>query len=182
MFFEGENNLSGYQNKVDEFEKMIKEEEKYLKSLYYKHKCIKTNQEIYLWLYSSELHLFRKYVTKDRNINLGLRDLYRKIGRNKNFNKDEDEDDEYGNGKITKKGYLKGKKLWGKVQFVTSYPDFTVQVVENFPDLRVEKVERFPDSKGRWEFVNKFPDFTIQYVDSRPDFTIQFVENFPGLP
>ena len=74
-------------------------------------------------------------------------------------------------GKIGKRCTFKGKKLMGKVQVVTSFPDFKVQVVGSFPDLKVKKVTSFPDRCGKWKFVKSFPDFKIKYVKS-----------FPGMP
>ena len=146
-----------------------------MQTLYYKHKCNKTNQEIYLRLYPSP-GPFKQYIINSREIYINYRELRNKcLGRQNRFNTPKED-------KITKDGYFKGKKLWGRVQVVDSFPDFKVQVVEHFPDLNVQKVERFPDQIGLWQFVDKFPDFTIQYVDSFPDFTIQFVEHFPGLP
>ena len=71
-------------------------------------------------------------------------------------------------------------KIHGRIQFVTSFPDYKVKVVQSFPDLRVETVESFPDRTGRWQIVDSFPDYKIQLVDSFPDFTIQFVDAFPG--
>ena len=54
------------------------------------------------------------------------------------------------NGKIIKNGYYKGKKLYGKVQVVDSFPDFKVKVVDCFPDLKVQKVDCFPNDIGKW--------------------------------
>lgn len=75
-----------------------------------------------------------------------------------------------------------GKKLYGKVKIVESFPDFKIKVTDSFPDLKVKMVESFPDSCGKWEIVESFPDFTVKFVDSFPDFTIKYVESFPGLP
>ncbi len=75
-----------------------------------------------------------------------------------------------------------GKKMYGKVQIVESFPDFKIQIVDSFPDLKVEKVKSFPDSCGRWEFVESFPDFKVQIVESFPDLKVQYVTSFPGLP
>jgi len=75
-----------------------------------------------------------------------------------------------------------GKKLYGKVQVVTSFPDIKVQVVSSFPDLTVQKVTSFPDSCGKWEFTESIPDLKIQFVDSFPDVKIEYVTSFPGLP
>lgn len=73
-----------------------------------------------------------------------------------------------------------GKKLYGKVQFVTSFPDIKVQVVSSFPDLKVQQVTSFPDKCGKWQKVSSFPDFKVQLVDSFPDVKIQYVSSFPG--
>jgi hypothetical protein len=72
-------------------------------------------------------------------------------------------------------------RVYGKIQFVSSFPDYQVQVVTSFPDLKVRKVASFPDAPGKWQIVESFPDFKIQIVDSFPDFKIQYVESFPGL-
>ena len=60
-------------------------------------------------------------------------------------------------------------KIYGKIQIVTSFPDYEVQVVNSFPD-----------KPGKWQMVNSFPDFKIQLVDSFPDFKIKYVSSFPG--
>ncbi len=72
-------------------------------------------------------------------------------------------------------------KIYGKIQFVDSFPDFKVQVVDSFADLHVQKVSSFPDGAGKWQIVESFPDFKIQIVESFPDFTIKYVESFPGV-
>ena len=72
-------------------------------------------------------------------------------------------------------------KIHGKIQFVTSFPDYKVQVVTSFPDLKVEKVNSFPDGPGKWQIVDSFPDYKIQIVDSFPDFKIEYVTSFPGV-
>jgi len=71
-------------------------------------------------------------------------------------------------------------KIYGKIQFVKSFPNYKVQVVDSFPDLRVQIVNSFPDKSGKWQIVNSFPDFKIQIVDSFPDFKIKYVSSFPG--
>jgi hypothetical protein len=71
-------------------------------------------------------------------------------------------------------------KIFGKIQIVTSFPDYKVQVVDSFPDLKVQVVNSFPDKPGKWQMVNSFPDFKIQLVDSFPDFKIKYVSSFPG--
>ena len=73
-------------------------------------------------------------------------------------------------------------RIYGRIQFVDSFPDYKVQVVDSFPDLRVKMVGSFPDGSGEWQIVDSFPDFKIQIVDSFPDFKIQYVNAFPGVP
>lgn len=75
-----------------------------------------------------------------------------------------------------------GKKLYGKVQFVTSFPDIKVQEVTSFPDVKVEKVNSFPDKCGKWQIVTSFPDTKVQIVKSFPDVKVQYVNSFPGVP
>ena len=87
-------------------------------------------------------------------------------------------EDENNSGNCTHNGY----KLFGKIQFVESFPDITVQVVESFPDLKVKIVNSFPHECGEWQIADSFPDLKVQIVESFPDIKIKFVESFPGLP
>jgi hypothetical protein len=73
-----------------------------------------------------------------------------------------------------------GKKLYGKIQEVTSFPDVKVQVVTSFPDVKVQQVTSFPDSCGKWQFVTAFPDTKVQFVTSFPDVKVQYVTSFPS--
>jgi hypothetical protein len=73
-----------------------------------------------------------------------------------------------------------GKRLYGRVQIVTSFPDLRAQTVDAFPDLRVQIVKTFPDRCGRWQMVHSFPDLRVQLVDSFPDLRITIVQSFPG--
>ncbi|MBT8379259.1 MAG: hypothetical protein KJN64_08510 [Ignavibacteria bacterium] len=75
-----------------------------------------------------------------------------------------------------------GIKLYGKIQFVESFPDITIKVVESFPDLEVKIVDSFADDCGEWQIVDSFPDIKIKIVESFPDLKIKFVESFPGIP
>ena len=84
--------------------------------------------------------------------------------------------------KVAKDCSFQGKKLYGKVQIVESFPDLKVKVVQSFPDLKVQWVNNFPDKCGKWQAVESFPDLKIQFVQSFPDLKIQFVESFPGKP
>ena len=88
----------------------------------------------------------------------------------------------HGDKKINEDCTFKGKKLYGKVKYVNSFPDFKIKIVQSFPDLKVKMVESFPDSCGKWKVVESFPDFTVQFVDSFPDFTIKYENSFPGVP
>ena len=85
-------------------------------------------------------------------------------------------------GNVDSSCSFRGKRLYGKVQVVNSFPDIKVQVVRSFPDLKVQKVKSFPDRCGKWQFVDSFPDFKVQFVDSFPDIKIQYVDSFPGRP
>ena len=76
---------------------------------------------------------------------------------------------------------FKGKKLYGKIQIVTSFPDIKVQEVTAFPDVKVQKVNSFPDKCGQWQIVTSFPDTKVQIVKSFPDVKVQYVDSFPGL-
>jgi hypothetical protein len=62
-----------------------------------------------------------------------------------------------------------GKKLYGKIQEVSS-----------FPDVKVQKVSSFPDTCGKWQMVSSFPDTKVQFVTSFPDVKVQYVTSFPG--
>jgi hypothetical protein len=75
----------------------------------------------------------------------------------------------------------KGVKLYGKVQFVESFPDLKIQYVTSFPDIKVQYVTSFPDKCGKWQKVTSFPDFKVQLVSSFPDLKVQVVESFPGM-
>lgn len=75
-----------------------------------------------------------------------------------------------------------GIRLYGKIQFVESFPDLTIKVVESFPDLEVKIVDSFPDDCGEWQIVDSFPDIKVKIVESFPDLEIKFVESFPGIP
>ncbi|MFO7526847.1 MAG: hypothetical protein R6W68_15445 [Ignavibacteriaceae bacterium] len=84
--------------------------------------------------------------------------------------------------KVDENCEFNGMKLYGKIQFVTSFPDIKIKVVESFPDLKVKIVDAFPEDCGEWQIVNSFPDLKVQIVESFPDIKIKFVEAFPGLP
>lgn len=75
----------------------------------------------------------------------------------------------------------KGFNLYGKVQFVDSFPDLTIQYVSSFPDINVEFVSSFPSSCGQWQEVDSFPDFKIKVVSSFPDLKVKKVSSFPGM-
>ena len=76
----------------------------------------------------------------------------------------------------------KGFKLYGKIQFVSAFPDLKVKAVSAFPDLKVQTVSAFPDKCGKWQVVDAFPDTKVQFVDAFEDVKVQFVDAFPGLP
>ena len=74
---------------------------------------------------------------------------------------------------------LNGIPLFGKVQYVTNFADFTVSETA-FPDLRVREGS-FADECGEWEIVDAFPDFTVEIVTAFEDFGIEY-SAFPGIP
>jgi len=76
---------------------------------------------------------------------------------------------------------LNGIKLYGKVQFVSSFSDIKIQFVNAFPDLKVQFVSSFPNHCGQWKRVDSFPDFKVQIVDSFPNLRIKEVYSFPGM-
>lgn len=74
-----------------------------------------------------------------------------------------------------------GIPLYGKIQFVTSFPDIKIQFVESFPDIKVKFVSSFPDECGLWQVTESFPDIKVQVVTSFPDIKVKVVESFPGM-
>jgi hypothetical protein len=82
-------------------------------------------------------------------------------------------------GRINCDCTYKGKKLWGKVEYVTVFPDFKVKV-SSFPDLNVKET-MFATQCGEWERVTAFGDFKVQIVDMFEDFDIAY-SYFPGIP
>lgn len=73
-------------------------------------------------------------------------------------------------------------KVFGKIQFVDSFPDYRVKVVKSFADLKVKKVVAFPNGPGKWQIVDSHPNYKIKIVESFPDFTVKYVESLPGFP
>jgi len=71
--------------------------------------------------------------------------------------------------------------VFGRIQYVTAFPDAKVKVVKSFADLRVQVVKAFADEPGKWEIVTSSPDFKVQIVDAFEDFTIEYVHAFPGV-
>jgi hypothetical protein len=76
---------------------------------------------------------------------------------------------------------FKGRKLWGKIQYVQPpvVPDVKVKVT-TFPDLRVDEVT-IATKCGQWQIVTSLPDLKVQKVDFIEDFQIQY-SPFPGIP
>lgn len=75
----------------------------------------------------------------------------------------------------------KGIKLYGKVEFVTSFPDIKIEYVTSFPDINVKFVNSFANDCGEWKEVSSFPDFKVQVVTSFPDLKVKKVTSFPGM-
>lgn len=76
---------------------------------------------------------------------------------------------------------FRGKKLFGRIQFVSSMPDIRVRSVSSASDLRVQTVTHVPSQCGEWQIVKSFPDIRVQIDANATDFTIQFVDSFPGV-
>lgn len=81
-------------------------------------------------------------------------------------------------GRADEKKKLDPSKIYGRIQFVKSFPDYKVKAVTSFPDLKVKVVKSLP-GPGEWEIVNTFPDYKIQLVNSFPDFTVEFADGVP---
>jgi hypothetical protein len=84
---------------------------------------------------------------------------------------------------------FEGKKLAGKVKYVTTIPyDFTVNVVTNFlPDLYVVEIPSpgIANRCGQWQPEENLPDLRVMKVtNGHGDFSIQDVTSptLPGLP
>jgi hypothetical protein len=75
---------------------------------------------------------------------------------------------------------VNGKKLYGRIQEVSSGADVTVQVVSSLGDLKVQKVSSFADSCGKWQMVDSLGDTKVKFVSSGADVKIQYVSSFPG--
>ena len=73
------------------------------------------------------------------------------------------------------------RKIYGKIEWVDSFPDYKVEVVDSFADLHVQLVSSFADSEGEWQETTSFPDYKIQKVTSFGDFKIKIVSSFPGV-
>ncbi len=71
-------------------------------------------------------------------------------------------------------------RIYGRIQYVDSFPDYRVEVVGSFEDLDVQEVTAFPDQPGKWQIVDSFPDYKIQKVSAFGDFKIRYVSAFPG--
>lgn len=76
---------------------------------------------------------------------------------------------------------FKGKKLYGKIQYVTSFPDVKILIVDAFADIEVKKVDAFADDCGEWQEVTSFPDIKVQIVTAFPDVKVKYVNAFPGM-
>jgi hypothetical protein len=70
-------------------------------------------------------------------------------------------------------------KIYGRIQYVESFPHYRVQVVDGMADLDVQEVESLPNGPGLWQVVDEFPDYRIQIVDALSDFEIRFINRFP---
>jgi hypothetical protein len=69
--------------------------------------------------------------------------------------------------------------IHGRIQLVTSFPDYRVQAVTGLADVRVKIVKSLPHS-GEWQIVSSFPDYRIELVNALPDFTVEFDGGVPS--
>lgn len=76
---------------------------------------------------------------------------------------------------------FKAKKLYGKVQFVTSHADLKIQYVDSNADIDVQMVKSSPNSCGKWQEVKSSPYLKVQVVNSFPDFKVRLVKSNPGM-
>jgi len=76
---------------------------------------------------------------------------------------------------------FKNKKLYGKIQFVTSNPDIKIQYVDANADIDVQMVTSSATSCGKWQEVKSSPDLKVQVVNSFPDLKVRLVKSNPGM-
>jgi len=76
---------------------------------------------------------------------------------------------------------FKSKKLFGKIQFVTSHPDIKIQYVDAGADIDVQMVTSSATSCGKWQEVKSSPDLKVQVVNSFPDLKVRLVKSNPGM-
>lgn len=82
---------------------------------------------------------------------------------------------------LSKDCTFKGKKLYGKVQFVTSHPDIKIQYVDANADINVQMVTSSPTTCGKWQVVKSNADLKVQIVNSFPDIKVKLVKSKPGM-
>lgn len=76
---------------------------------------------------------------------------------------------------------FKGKKLYGKIQYVDSFPDVKIREVTALPDLKVVKVSSLPTRCGEWQVVDTFPNTRVKVVTAFEDLQVEYVTSFPGF-
>ncbi|MFT3710940.1 MAG: hypothetical protein QM817_25215 [Archangium sp.] len=75
----------------------------------------------------------------------------------------------------------KGKKLYGKIEFVDSFPDLKIREVTALADLKVEMVSSLPSRCGEWQEVTSLPTLRVKKVTAFEDLEVEFVTAFPGF-
>lgn len=82
---------------------------------------------------------------------------------------------------ITK--YGKTYPLYGKVQIVEDYPDFTVKITDDFYDLVIKETGNVQCECGEYRLSDDYPDIRIKIVDDYPDIRVRYAgwNEFPGL-
>ncbi len=76
---------------------------------------------------------------------------------------------------------FKGKKLYGKIQFVSSHPDVKIQYVDSHADIKVQMVTSGATSCGKWQEVSSGATLKVQIVNSFPDLKVKLVTSSPGM-
>lgn len=87
----------------------------------------------------------------------------------------------FAQGLDVQKCTFNGKKLYGNIKVVDSFPDVRVQIVNIFSDLDVQVVSILPNRCGQWRFVDSFPDTRVKFVNLFGDVKVRYVDYFPGM-
>lgn len=76
----------------------------------------------------------------------------------------------------------KNKKLYGRIQFVDTFPDIRIRIVTSKPNLRVVKKQSNAIQCGEWQIVNFAPSIRIMIDQKHGEIDVQYVDFSPGVP